>query len=99
MRRGSKVVCVDDNFPKEVVNFYTHLPVKDHVYTVRDVGIGVNWKGEPGEVVIYLEGMENPASNKPPHPERGFNQERFREIMPPPWSEVEEEAPIEEFVS
>jgi hypothetical protein len=21
MRRGSKVVCIDDNFPKEVVNF------------------------------------------------------------------------------
>ena len=98
MRRGSKVVCVDDNFPKEVISFYQFLPVKNQIYTVRDVGIGVNWKGEPGEVVIYLEGMYNPASAKPPHPERGFNQERFREIEPPAWDEIEEEKPIEELV-
>lgn len=99
MRRGSKVICVDDAFPKEAVSFYTHLPVKDHVYTIRDVGIGVNWKGEPGEVVVYLEGMYNPNSSKPPHPERGFNQERFREIQPPAWDEVEQEVPVEEVLS
>jgi len=99
MRRGSKVICTDDNFPKEVVSFYQFLPVKDQVYQVRDVGIGVNWKGEAGEVVIYLEGLLNPASNHPPHPERGFNQERFREIEPPAWAEIEEDVPVEEMVS
>lgn len=99
MRRGSKVICVDDSFPKEIVNFYKFLPVKNQVYTIRDVGIGVSWKNEPGEVVVYLEGLVNPSSNKPPYPERGFNQERFREIEPPPWAKEEEEAPIEEVVS
>jgi hypothetical protein len=94
MRRGSKVVCVDDNFPKEVVNFYTHLPVKDAQYVVRDVGVGVGWQGQP-EIVIYLDGMLNPNSSTPPHPERGFNQERFREIEPPAWAEEEEEIEAE----
>ena len=92
MRRGSKVVCIDDRFPKEVINFYTHLPVKDAKYIVRDVGVGVGWDGQP-EIVIYLEGMPNPNSSTPPHPERGFNQERFREIEPP--AEIEEEQELQ----
>lgn len=99
VRRGSKVVCVDDSFPKEIVSFYTHLPVKDRVYTIRDMGVGINLNGEMGEVVVYLVGMPNPSSLKPPYPERGFNQERFREIMPPPWEEVENEAPVEETIT
>ena len=94
MRRGSKVVCIDDNFPKEVVNFYTHLPVKNAQYMVRDVGIGVGWNGDP-EIVVYLKDMPNPNSSTPPYPERGFNQERFREIEEPPLEaeeiEVEDE--------
>jgi len=98
MRRGSKVICIDDNFPKEIVNFYQFLPVKDQFYKVRDVGVGVSWNGDAGEVVVYLEGLSNPPSNHPPHPERGFNQERFREVEPPAWSEIEEEVPVEESI-
>jgi hypothetical protein len=94
MRRGSKVVCIEDSFPKEVVNFYTHLPVKNAQYTVRDVGVGVGWNGDP-EIVVYLKDMPNPNSSTPPYPERGFNQERFREIEEPPLEaeeiEVEDE--------
>lgn len=83
MRRGSKVICVDDRFPKEVINLYSFLPVKDAQYVVRDVGVGIGWNGAP-EIVVYLQGMLNPNSSTPPHPERGFNQERFREIEEPP---------------
>ncbi len=68
------------------------------VERLHELGIGVNWKGEAGEVVIYLEGLFNPASNLWPHPERGFNQERFREIEPPAWAEIEEDVPVEELV-
>jgi hypothetical protein len=45
--------------------------------------VGVNWRGEAGEVAVLLEGLINPTSSVPPHRERGFNQERFREIEPP----------------
>ena len=90
MRAGSKVICVDDRFPTEIILFYNHLPIKDKVYAIRGIGIGVALNGEAGEVVVYLEGLNNPCSTTPPHPERGFAQHRFREIEPPAEVEAEE---------
>lgn len=90
MTKGSQVICVDDRFPVEILIYYNALPIKDKVYIVRDLGVGISHKGEPGEIVVYLEGLENPRSAKPPHPERGFAQHRFRELQPP--AEVEQEA-------
>ena len=87
---GSKVVCVDDRFPPDILAFYNALPIKDRHYTIRGIGIGVALNGEAGEVVVYLEGLENPCSSVPPYPERGFAQHRFREIEPPAEVEAEE---------
>jgi len=83
MRTGSKVVCVDDRFPPDIMLYYNALPIKDREYRIRGIGIGISTSGEAGEVVVYLEGMTNPRSTTPPHPERGFAQYRFREIEPP----------------
>lgn len=83
MRTGSKVICVDDRFKPELMLYYNCLPIKDRVYVVREMGVGLSATGEEGEIVVYLEGMENPRSTKPPHPERGFAEWRFREIEPP----------------
>jgi hypothetical protein len=94
VRAGSKVVCVDDRFPTELLLYYNALPLKDRAYKVRGMGVGISHNGEPGEIVVYLEGMENPCSSKPPHPERGFAQWRFREIEPP----TEEHEQAEELV-
>lgn len=80
MMTGQKVVCVDDKFPPAVQACYTALPVKDKVYVIRNVLLGVNWKAEPGEVCLYLVGLSNPKSEAPPFPERGFNSERFRPL-------------------
>ena len=88
MTKGSKVICVDDRFPCEILIYYTALPIKDRVYKVRDLGIGISLNGEEGEVVVYLDGIHNPHSTKPPHPERGFAQYRFRELEPPKEAEV-----------
>ncbi|HYE31606.1 MAG TPA: hypothetical protein VEH27_09265 [Methylomirabilota bacterium] len=77
---GQKVVCVDDKFPLGIEKFYTALPKKDVVYVIREVKIGVNMAGEPGEVAVYLVGLVNPKSSKAPFPERGFNAERFRPL-------------------
>lgn len=90
MRQGSKVVCINDQFPTDILPFYTNLPIKDRIYIVRDLGIGVALNGEPGEVVVYLEGLPNPCSTTAPFPERGFNAERFRELEPPAEIEAEE---------
>jgi hypothetical protein len=83
VRAGSKVVCVDDRFPTELLLYYNALPLKDRTYIVRGMGVGISHNGEPGEIVVYLEGIKNPNSSTPPHPERGFAQWRFREIEPP----------------
>ena len=77
---GGKVVCVDDKFPPEILKFYTSLPKKDVIYVIRNVSLGVNWNCEPGEVCLYLIGLNNPKSNVPPFLERGFNSERFRPL-------------------
>jgi hypothetical protein len=90
VRTGSKVICVDDRFPTEILLYYNALPTKNKTYTVRDMGVGVDGKGEPGQVVVYLVGLENPRSTTPPHPERGFAQFRFLEIEPP--AEAENQA-------
>jgi len=87
---GSKVVCVDDRFPPDIIGYYNALPIKDRHYTIRGIGIGVGINGEAGEIVVYLDGLNNPVSTTPPHPERGFNAERFREIEPPAEVEAEE---------
>ena len=87
---GSKVVCVDDRFPSDILAFYDSLPIKDRQYTIRGIGIGVALNGEAGEVVVYLDGLNNPCSTTPPNPERGFAQHRFREIEPPAEVEAEE---------
>ena len=77
---GQKVVCVDDKFAPGIARFYTALPKKDVVYVIRNVCVGVNLQGEPGEVCLYLIGLNNPRSTVPPFPERGFNSERFRPL-------------------
>jgi hypothetical protein len=84
---GQKVVCVNDRFDPDIAKFYIALPKKDVVYVIREVKIGVSPAGSPGEVCIYLIALNNPRSNEPPFPERGFNAERFR-----PLDEVQEEA-------
>ena len=85
---------MDDRFKPELMLYYNCLPIKDRVYVVREMGVGLSATGEEGEIVVYLEGMENPRSTKPPHPERGFAEWRFREIEPP----AEESEQVEELV-
>lgn len=95
MRSGSKVVCLDDRFPTDILVYYNSLPIKDRVYIVRDMGIGIGLDGQPGEVVVYLQGLENPCSSVPPHAERGFAQHRFAELEPPAEEAQEAQMPWE----
>lgn len=92
MISGTKVICVDDRFPPEILLYYTNLPLKDKVYTVRGVEVGVGMNGEAGEIAVTLVELTNPVSKVPPHRERGFRVERFRELEP----EVELAEEVEE---
>ena len=86
---GQKVVCIDGKFPLGIEKFYTALPVEGTTYIVRSVELGVNLKGEPGEVAVTLVGLVNPRSSTPPYPERAFKAERFRPLRD---SRIEERA-------
>jgi len=98
MRTGSKVVCVDDKFPVEILIYYTHIPIKDRIYTIRDIGVGVGIDGEAGQIAVTLEEIGNPKSKVAPYMERGFKQERFQEIQEPEDVENFAEQPEEELV-
>jgi hypothetical protein len=82
-------------FPTSILQYYTNLPLKDKVYTIRDVEVGVGINGEAGEIAVTLVEISNPVSKVPPHRERGFKVERFRELEP----QVEVEEEIEEELS
>jgi hypothetical protein len=40
MVKGQKVVCVNDTFSPTIRALYKQLPVKDNIYTVREVFLG-----------------------------------------------------------
>jgi hypothetical protein len=80
MMSGQKVVCVDDAFPLGIEEFYTALPKAGVTYVIRDVSLGVNFRGEEGEIAVTLVGLHNPKSSAPPFPERAFKAERFRPL-------------------
>ena len=77
---GQKVVCVNDVFPAAIKKFYWKLPVHGVTYTIRELLPGIDTRGEPGEMCVYLVELLNPCSDKPPYPERGFKAERFRPL-------------------
>ncbi|MEM9446480.1 MAG: hypothetical protein AAGA18_14135 [Verrucomicrobiota bacterium] len=99
MITGQKVVCVDGKFPLGIEKFYDALPKEGVTYTVRDVSLGVNLKGQEGEVAITLVELINPCSDTPPYPERGFKAERFRPLEEDEMTHTEEAEKEEELVT
>ncbi len=102
MIEGQKVVCINDEAPFWLRNRYSVWLKKGTTYVVRGVFLGKNMKGEAGEVGVYLLGIQNPFHTYPPHPELGYNSERFRPLdeMPPKKKAVEQpvSAPVRELV-
>lgn len=100
MIKGQKVVCVNDSFPEIVRAIYKELPVKDNIYTIREVFLGrekIVKGGDSATVGLLLEELTNPPD--PFHKgeqELGFSSERFAPLNEVP-DEQEEEAAAEVF--
>lgn len=78
---GQKVVCVDDEFNEGQIDLIPDRPVKGKIYTIREIDIGRTWNHNlPVAIVLYLKGLNNPASDHPPYKERGFDSKRFRPL-------------------
>src|SRR5277367_5453283 len=76
---GDKVVCVDDKFPPDISTLYTALPMKDSIYVVRDIRLGINLTLE-GDMSVLLIGLVNPKADSKANLERGFRADRFRPL-------------------
>jgi len=74
---GDKVVCIDDQFPLGIEKLYDQLPVKDKVYVVRDIRLGVALDCKNGAASVLLVGLVNPKAESRAALERGFNSDRF----------------------
>jgi hypothetical protein len=81
---GQKVVLVDDKWPESVIQLYLALPVKDSVYVVRAVRVGVKVDElimdmrRVLEQSLLLVGLYNPTNNL--GVEAGFAASRFRAL-------------------
>jgi len=81
MVKGQRVVCINDVFSPTVRALYRQLPVKDTIYTVREVFLGrekIVKGGDTATVGLLLEELVNPKD--PFHQgeqELGFSSERF----------------------
>lgn len=97
MVKGQKVVCINDTFSPTIRALYKQLPVKDTVYTVREVFLGrekIVKAGDSATVGLLLHELTNPPD--PFHQgqqELGFSSERFAPLNEIP---AEEEAVAEE---
>ena len=95
MVKGQKVICINDTFPEFVRAIYKQLPVKDKIYTVREVFLGrekIVKGGDTATVGLLLEELHNPPD--PFHQgqqELGFSSERFAPLEELPAEAAEEE--------
>jgi hypothetical protein len=71
----NEIICIDDEFTQEQILHIPNRPVKDKIYTIRDI-----FYLPSGEVGIHLHELTNPNL---PHPsglgtfEPNFNSKRF----------------------
>jgi hypothetical protein len=95
---GQKVVLVDDKWSESVLQIYLQLPVKDTVYVVRAVRVGVRADElimdmrRVLEQSILLVSIYNPANNL--GVEMGFAASRFRTLDEIKTSAVKEEEAV-----
>lgn len=73
---GARVICVDDRFPAGINDFFNALPVKNSIYTVRDVVPAQDWRlrGTCAVLLVELVNRQNAHGIEP-----GFQCYRFRE--------------------
>jgi hypothetical protein len=102
---GQKVVCINDDFSATVRHIYKQLPIKDEIYTVREVSIGrsqvTSGAGGANDVsyLVLLQELHNPNDpymHESSGEEMGFRSDRFAPLEEISISEyAEEEMPFQ----
>jgi hypothetical protein len=78
---GQKVICIDDSFPKAIVDWCDSLPIAGHVYTIRAIQAGYDSFTGLSNLGFLLVEIVNPTSSW--GCEAGFCHYRFV-----PWLDV-----------
>lgn len=96
MDKGDRVVCINDDFQPWARDTYDQLPVKDRVYTIREVNIGRKNLSSPSdsEIVIklLLEELQNAIDfSHAGGEELGFDSTRFAPLLEDYDEEAKEE--------
>ncbi len=107
MIEGQKVICINDQFTPAIHQMYDQLPVKDVIYTVREVSMGRgkiavirNGRYVPNggvgfpELRILLNELHNPPDPLCIQRELGFNAERFAPLETAEESEERKEVDV-----
>lgn len=79
---GQKVLCIDDRFPRQIVEWCNALPIAGHVYTIRALQFGVDPITFMYDLGFLLEEISSPR--KANGSESGFFHTRFV-----PWLEAD----------
>jgi hypothetical protein len=66
---GQKIICINDSFPRAVLDWCVSFPVAGYVYTIRAIQVG------PSNVGFLLNEVVNPKSSL--GFEAGFATTRF----------------------
>ena len=56
---GQRVICIDDKFPLQVLDWASNLPRKGAIYTIRAIGRGPSIYNGDLKFGVYLEELEN----------------------------------------
>jgi hypothetical protein len=98
--KGQKIACVNDHFSATIRRLYNQLPLKNRVYTVRDVRIGrlkVTSASSGDNAISFLVLLEELRNPNDPYMRDGAGEEMgFRSDRFAPLEEVEEGAFAEE---
>ena len=90
-----KVVCINDSFTSHLRQYYNDFPVKNEIYTIRELTPGRSLDGRT-TMMVTLDEIINPVQGNNNY-ERGYEASRFAPLIPPDLDEIdiEEDLPDE----
>jgi len=74
---NSKIVCINDSFPLQVLATYDEIPKQGNVFTVRDIIPATDY-GRAETCAVLLHQVRNTPNEN--GVENGFACHRFREL-------------------
>jgi hypothetical protein len=72
---GQRVVCVNDRFPSQILDWASNLPRNGQIYTIQSISWGVCLYTRRSTLGFYLHELPNPPRGF------GFRADRFAPLL------------------